>query len=780
MLTDAAAISRELNITAQTLSYLQTDPASAGHFHDLREELGRLRTEGSWLPAQQLLRLSTTLKSAAQLRRQLTVCSDEGSPQFPLLHAEFLGMPVCLQVAEIIDRVIDKFGEVSSSASPLLAQIRREIASAQASMGAVMRRVIERAVQQGIVEADASPTMRDGRLVLPVPSTRRKELPGILHDQSATGKTSFLEPLEVVAASSRLRELQEQEKREVHRILLETASNIRPYRADIKEIYSFVGRYDILQAKASLASELGGELPVLEEKPEIEWYGARHPILARHLEQEGRAIVPLDLQLTGGKRILIISGPNAGGKSVVLKTVAIVQYMAQCGLLPTMYSNSHLGVFQKIMLDIGDSQSLENDLSTYSSHLRSMKTLVKQADSHSLILADEMGSGTEPVIGGALAQAIISTLAKKKTWGLITTHYNNLKAMASEVPEIENGAMMYDRHHMQPLFKLEQGSPGSSFALDIAHRIGLPKDIIEEARTLAGEEHVKAESYLLDITRDRRYLHRKRQQIQEKERLLQERIDKYDERLSGASARSRQILEEARVQAKEILDGTNARIERTILEIRRTQAEKENTRKLRAELQEYKKQVEKASSDSPQRKKGKEDAQKTNNSHSWQKPPQTALETIQPGSYVRMSQGGAVGKVLAINKKKAEVAFGAVRTRVELANLIPAKEPKKPAQTTVQTQGAAVSAESRQRQLSFSPDIDVRGMRADEALQALMYYLDDARQFSIPRVRILHGTGTGALRQAIRSWLQGQASVVRFKDEDVRLGGAGITVVDME
>ncbi len=566
-------------------------------------------------------------------------------------------------------------------------------------------------------------------------------------------------------------------------ILTRIADVIRPHIEDVTKCCMLLGRLDFIEAKARFSIEVGGAMPNICMNPEIEWYHAVHPGLLLSLRQHGREAVPLNITLTEEKRILIISGPNAGGKSVCLKTVAVVQYMMQCGMLPTLYYNSHMGVFRSIFIDIGDEQSFENDLSTYSSHLRNMRFFLRNADSRSLILADEMGSGTEPQIGGAMAQAILSQLGKSGCMGVVTTHFQNLKTFAEGTPGFVNGAMLYDRQHLQPTFQLSIGTPGSSFALDIAHKMGLPREVIEEAKEIVGSEYVNIDRYLSDIARDRRYWSGKRQNIREKEAKLDGILSRYEELAGDLRAQRKAIIDDARKEAKEILEGVNARIEKTILEIRNAQAEKEKTKELRRELKDFADDTvnsEESVAEDARLRKLKSKRKKQNPVP--KKTEEIVAEKGVPGvgDYVKLSGGSTVGKVLSISGKKAEVAFGALRTTTDLGKLEKVRKPKESLQSGISSISSSTSEESRQRQLNFSTEIDVRGMRADEAIQAVTYFLDDAVQFCAGRVRILHGTGHGILKTLIRQQLQANTAVKSFADEDIRFGGAGITVVELE
>lgn len=757
--------------------------------HNVLPYLSEIKAVNSFMSSERLHKLHQILMSFSEVRsfyRSTVKDSDEyaqGEFQYPHLARELENIGSFPQLISIIGHAVNKFGELKDTASPALYEIRQSIKRSQGSMQRILRSVLDRSIKQGIIDSDVTPAIRDGRMVIPVNAGNKREINGIVHDESATGKTVFIEPAEVVEAGNRLRELEMEEQREETRILIDIATSIRPHIYELEQSCLLLGRLDFIIAKARYAIETDARMPHVQSDPELEWYHAVHPGLLLSLRSQDKSIVPLDIILTSRDRILIISGPNAGGKSVTLKTVAIVQYMMQCGVMPTLYENSHMGLFHNILIDIGDEQSIENELSTYSSHLSNMRYFLTHSDSHTLFLADEMGSGTEPQIGGAMAQAILSRLGKTGAYGVVTTHYQNLKTFADNTDGFVNGAMLYDRQHLQPMFRLEIGNPGSSFALDIAHKMGLPQDVIAAAKEIVGSDYVNMDKYLSDIARDRRYWNNKRQNIKEKEQRLDDILDKYEAQAGDLKSRRRAILDEARREAKEIVEGLNARIERTILEIRNTQAEKERTKTLRASLMEHVDSVlnpEKEKEDqlpkslkTPKHKRKQPKEKDITPVRLQEKRPLTA------GDYVTMDGSSMPGQILSISGKKAEVAFGALRTIVELSRLKPGKKPKVTVLGT--TSGGVVSSDdSRNRQLNFNREIDVRGMRADEALQSVMYFLDDAIQFQADKVRILHGTGHGILKTLIRQQLKANPAVRSFGDEDVRFGGAGITVVDLE
>lgn len=778
MLTDYEAVRRALGATAEMLAIVQGDesfPLEA--VADMGQLLRGVRPAGTFLPAADMLAVRRALGvmgAVAEFFAKRRGEDGDGSGSCPLLSDVARDMVTFPQLCSAIDRVLDRYGNVKDSASAELAEIRHRLTSMSGTVNSVLRRVMARAVQEGVLEADASPAMRDGRLVVPVSPMNKRRIQGIVHDESASGKTVFIEPAEVVEVNNRIRELQMEEHREIARILSELTAQMRPHIDEMLHSADLLGHLDFIHAKALYAVEVGGCNPSLSREPEIEWYHACHPGLLASLSRQGKEVVPLDIILTPKHRILIISGPNAGGKSVCLKTVGVVQYMAQCGVLPPVYENSHFGVFSDIFVDIGDDQSLEDDLSTYSSHLRNMRLFLGKGSGSSLVLIDEFGGGTEPQIGGAIAQAILKQMNLKQMWGVITTHYQNLKHFAEDTEGLVNGSMLYDRHLMRPLFKLSIGNPGSSFALEIARKIGLPEEILHDAEAIVGSEYVNMDKYLLDIARDRRYWENKRAAIRMKEKKIDQVLERYETEAEDLRVRRREIIGDAKKEAERILSSSNAAIERTIHDIKKAQAEKERTAEARKRLEEEKAAMEKSSGEhpllakAPRSKKRKAPVQPSDSC------------PIAVGDTVKLDGEGTPGKVLEIEGKNAVVAFGMLKTTVKLNRLkhttakIPTGDSKGASFVSSSTNDAA-----RERQLNFKQDIDVRGMRVDEAVQAVTYFIDDAIQFSASRVRILHGTGTGALRQYIRSYLSTVPGVRSFHDEDVRFGGAGITVVNL-
>lgn len=786
---DYQEVCRLLRQTSEMLHILESNlDLPLRDVSDAGGSLSELRVEGGYLSASRLYKLMQMMNQAAEVRTFfLNSRSDESGSTllFPELSAIADNLESFSDSIRIINSAINKFGEVKDTASERLYELRKSMRAASGSMSNAMRRVLDKAIADGIIDHDVTPSVRDGRMVLPLEAAKKRAISGIVHDASASGKTVYIEPLEVVEAGNRMRELEMEAQREEIEILKRITAQLRPSADSISDSCRILALLDFISAKAKYAREVDGRLPHIENKSIIEWYHAVHPQLLLSHRQQGREVIPLSLTIDETDRILIISGPNAGGKSVCLKTVGVVQYMTQCGMLPTVYENSHLGIFKNIFVDIGDEQSLESDLSTYSSHLKNMKCFLQHSSKSTLILADEMGSGTEPQIGGALAQAILQKLSDTKCLGIVTTHYQNLKTFAGETPGFINGAMLYDRQHLRPLFQLSVGSPGSSFALEIARKIGLDNDVIDDAKKIVGSDYVNLDKYLLDIARDRRYWANKRLNIKEKESRLDSLLTMYEDKSDDLKSQRNLILNEARKEAKEILAGANARIEKTIREIRSVQADKEETKRLRSDFEAYRKSVNESEFEENTPEILKEIKHKSNKSKQKilkrsEKPAVNIKKEIAVGDYVKMKDGNITGQVMKIEGKKGEVAFGALRTMVELSRLVPSSKPNPSATATILTGSISASSASRERQLNFKTEIDVRGMRGDEAVQAIIYFLDDALQFSAKRLRILHGTGQGILKTLIRQQLNANPNVKQFYDEDVRFGGAGITIVDLE
>jgi len=773
----------------------QTFPES--HYLDVRPALKRLRIEGTWMDEAELFDLRRSLESIYKIVRFFAPDS-EGNTPYPRLSALAGQTFVYPEVLKKIDGILSKFGKILDNASPELSRIRRELTQTMSGLSRRLNQIMKQAQSEGIVEKDASPSMRDGRLVIPVSPMYKRKIRGIVHDESATGKTVFIEPEELVEANNKIRELENEERREVIRILITFSDGIRPLAEEMVSSYSFLGEIDFVRSKARFALEINAIRPRMEDEPSLDWVKAVHPLLMLSLRKQHKDVVPLTLTLNAVNRILIISGPNAGGKSVCLKTVGLLQYMVQCGLMIPLHDSSRVGWFERLFIDIGDEQSIENDLSTYSSHLLNMKYFLRYSQGNTLLLIDEFGSGTEPKIGGAMAEACLDRYNSQGAYGVITTHYSNLKHYADEHEGLLNGAMLYDRHEMRPLFVLETGRPGSSFAIEIARKIGLPEEVIAEASAKVGSDYIDMDKFLQDIVRDKRYWENKRQSIRQQEKKLAELTERYETDLSEMNKQRKEIISKAKTDASQILNDSNALIENTIRGIKEAQAEKERTKELRKELQGFKDSVsiepsasevesealnQKRLDNKIDKIRRREEEKVRRASGTVEKVKEVPLKpspkVFALKDTVRIKGQTAVGTILEMKGLKAVIGFGSVKSTVLLELLEPAKFQKEK-ENPYTTLGRRTSDEIREKKLQFKQDIDVRGQRGDEALQTVMYYVDDAIMTGVSRIRILHGTGTGALRQLIRQYLGTVPGVKKYGDEHIQFGGAGITVVDLD
>ena len=756
-------ISKQLYQTHEFVQIIQNeDNFPSNYFFDMRDSLKKIRIEGTYLFEKELFDIRRSLETINAIVRFFHNPSPYPLPTkeggYPHLQELTVNVATFPRHTKQIDTILDKLGEIKDNASPELSNIREQLTQTVNSISKTLQRILRTAQSEGLVEKDITPTMRDGRLVIPISPAIKRKLKGIVHDESASGKTVFIEPAEVVEANNKIRELENKEKREIVRILTVITNQIRPEIPEILNSYKFLAEIDFIRAKALFALNIEAILPVIEDKQQIGWIRAIHPLLYLSHKKQNRLVVPLDIELNPEKgRLLIISGPNAGGKSVLLKTAGLLQYMLQCGMLIPVYDNSHSGIFKNIFIDIGDEQSIENDLSSYSSHLTNMKFMIKNANFQSLILIDEFGGGTEPQIGGAIAEALLNRFNEKQCFGIITTHYQNLKTFAENHDGIVNGAMLYDRHKMQPLFKLSIGQPGSSFAIDIARKIGLPEDVIVEASEKVGKDYIDMDKYLQDIIRDKRYWESKRQSIRQQEKNIEEQSKRYQLHLEKIEDQRKEIISQAKVDAEHMLTDANAIIEKTIREIKEAQADKEKTKEARKSLASF-----------------KQSHPSLVTRHS---SPVTPIET---DDLVRIKGQQTAGQVMEIKGDMVVVAFGAIKTstKMELLEKVGSNQLKRetPRKSPILSNSADTLSKKK---LHFKSEIDIRGMRSDEALQATIYYIDDAIQCNAGRVRILHGTGTGALRQIVRDYLKTVEGIKNFHDEHVQFGGTGITVVEL-
>ncbi|NQU88755.1 MAG: Smr/MutS family protein [Mariniphaga sp.] len=758
------------------------------HFYDVRPALEKIKIEGTYLEQEEMLELKKSLET---VRAIVNFFNKDKKEKFPLLSEKASFIQIFPYIYERFDAILNKFGKIRDNASSELASIKKDMLIKQSGMSKRLHSILKQAQKDGLVEEDASVSIRDGRAVIPITSSKKRQLKGIVYDESATGKTAYVEPNEIVEMNNEIRELEYAERREIIRILIEFANNIRPYIEELGASYKFLGEIDFIRAKAKLAIKFKAIKPELSGSRELSWEKAVHPLLMISLKKENRKIVPLNITLTEDNHILMISGPNAGGKSVCLKTVGLLQYMLQCGLLIPVNEGSKSEIFEGIYIDIGDEQSIENDLSTYSSHLMNMKHFVKNCNNKTLILIDEFGTGTEPMLGGAIAESILNKLNESGTYGVITTHYTNLKHFAASGNGIINGAMLYDSQNMNPLFQLEIGKPGSSFAFEIARKIGLPEDILNDATEKIGKKHIDFDKNLKTIVRDKRYWEGKRQKIRKVEKILDNMADDYQNELKETERLRKEILKKAKEEAAQLLEGVNKKVENTIQEIRNSQAEKEKTKKLRDELENLKDEVttEKIKNDEHiQRKidKLKERERKRNEKRPEEFKAEIKIERkeipkeINPGDQVRMIGQNTIGEVIQINEKNVVVAFGQLMTTVSREQV--EKVSNNQAKKTNRLQNKSTSAIAKNlaiKRLTFKSEIDIRGQRVEEAISNIQSFIDEAIMVEVGQLRILHGKGHGILKEIIREYLRAEPMVKNFKDEHVQLGGAGITIVNL-
>lgn len=811
MMTEVSAIRQRL-LETQELDKIQTEAVELPEmaFYDLRPAIQRIRLEGAHIEEDDLSRLKKSLDTLHSWLKIIRM-KQEGDDEYlyPALNQLSMGVFTFIAVAATIDKTLDKYGKIKDEASPELARIRHELRASEGSVNRTLHGILRIVKDEGLVAQDVTPTFRQGRLVIPVSPTLKRRLRGIVHDESATGKTVFIEPQEVVEANNRIRELEGEEQREIIQILKHITMLIRPNTKELLKAFAFLADLEFVKARVSFGKHIGGIYPNVLPYPVIDWTLAQHPLLKLSLEKQGKQIVPLEIRLDRKQHILIISGPNAGGKSVCLKTVGLIQYMLQCGLPVPVGECSKMGVFNKLAIDIGDEQSIEDDLSTYSSHLLNMKNMMKMADSSTLLLIDEFGGGTEPTIGGAMAEAILMRFTGNGAFAVITTHYQNLKHFADAHEGVVNGAMLYDRHRMQALFQLQTGNPGSSFAIEIARKIGIPEEVIADATNIVGKDYVNADKYLLDIVRDKRYWEGKRQTIHSQEKQMEQTIQRYEQEIEELKRKRKEIIQGARQQAEEIIQNSNAVVENTIREIREAQADKERTREIRSELNEFREQLDQATRSEhdemierkmrqiQERKKRQQDRRKEKAEQALQEAQRPALGTLLNALGARPQDQGsltvgmpvkiigttAIGTVEKVDGKRVTVQFGMVRSVMDIKKLTPAKQEKNETARTVQV-SSFISRDTqdkiRETHLNFNPEIDIRGMRGDEALDTITHYMDDAILVGASRIRILHGTGNGILRQLIRQYMNTVPQVKSARDEDVRFGGAGITVVEIK
>ena len=785
--TSAETILKRLQLTDEMrliLLFEENFPTTG--YIDGHPFLEPLRKEGSSIDALSLAKLRTLLDTTRRVTNFFGGIKDGIYPRLKALSKPVLTFP---EILRRIDGILDRYGDIKDSASDELFNIRRSIREKEASISRRATAILKQAQEAGITDAEASVALRDGKFLIPVNTASKRKLSGFIYDESATGKTTYIEPAEILELENEISELHFAQTREIARILREFTVFLRPYLPEVIESAGYIGELDFLMAKAQTALEFKAGMPVIAKDGSVNLRKARHPLLERALEREGKAIVPLTITLNPVKRILLISGPNAGGKSVCLKTAGLLQYMFQWGMLIPTSESSELPVFERIAVSIGDDQSLENDLSTYSSFLSDMKEMLASADEKTLVLIDEFGAGTEPAAGGAIAEAILAEIDRRGVWGVITTHYTNLKLYASGADtHVINGAMLYDSSKIAPMFALEVGLPGNSFAFELARKMRLPESIVKDAETRAGEEFVGIERNLRKIARNRRQLDERLQKIKHTDKALEGITERYQQELEEIRRQRKDILEEARKEAEQIVKGAGAQVEKTIRVIKESQADKEQTKAARAELQGFigaleerqtKRQkardeyIDKKISKLEQRKKKDETAPKAAS-------PKT--EAFKVGEKVKVKSNGLVGEVSRVNGKTVTISVGNISSTMKADGLerISSNEFRELSRKAFSPAQQKIDVSISARKLNFYPELDIRGARLADALDIVTHYIDDAIMLSVSEVRIIHGKGTGVLHEEIQKYLRTIPGVSKVRDEDVRIGGSGVTIVTLE
>ena len=805
---DPSEIMFRLRLTDEMrLICLFEDSFPAGGYLDTKAFLLPLQAENTTIDLPSLRMLRTSLDTLRRILAFFRECKDDLYPTLRQISATVSYEP---EIGRRIETILDRTGEVRDTASPELGEIRRALRSKEGQVSRRINAILGTAKGEGLVETDAEVVVRDGRVLIPVPAGSKKKLPGIVYDESASGKTAFIEPLEIVELGNQIRELQFEEQREISRILFVFTEFLRPYLTGLIAASEYIGEIDFIRAKALVALDMIAGMPILSENGEFNLRRARHPLLEASLRREKKEIVPLTLTLTKEKHILLISGPNAGGKSVCLKTVGLLQYMFQWGMLIPTSEVSELMIFDSIFIDIGDDQSLENDLSTYSSHLQNMREILTHATASSLVLIDEFGSGTEPAAGGAIAEAVLARLDEMGAYGVITTHYTNLKLYADKSSGVVNGAMLFDGAAIKPLFQLQQGMPGNSFAFELARKMGLPADVVKDAEERAGSEYVNIERNLRQIARSRRVLDEKLARIKSTDKTLESLTDKYQKELGEVKALKKSILEEAKREAQEILDEANRQVERTIREIREAQAERDKTKVAREQLTKFKEELqhEKPSENDAtierkmqqivarkererarKEKRGEisgqagNDARAASDAKAGARKEKAVDDTpLRVGDKVRLKDNDMVGEVTQIAAKYISVSIGSIISKIAPGKVekISNQQYKEKSRSTFRPVIHYDSDSISRRKLEFRPTIDIRGERLNDALEIVMHFIDDATMVGVGQVKILHGKGNGVLREEIRKYLRTVPAVKSLRDEAIQQGGAGITVVEMD
>ncbi len=761
------------------------DDFPTSYYIDARSYFEKIKIEGRYLTEIELFDIKRSLDSIKSI---INFFKNTEEGKYPLLKSRTYEVVFFPHIIDRISSIIDKFGEIKNDASKELKNIRISILQKQSSVSKHLNNVLRNAQKEGWADSETTLTIRDGKILIPITSSYKRKIKGLVYDESATGKTSYIEPIEIIETNNQIRELEFAEKREIIKILTDFSNYIRPYIDDILLSYNYMAEIDFIRAKALFSIRIDAVKPIISNKAHIKYYNAKHPLLYLTNKNENKEIIPLNIFLNNKSRIVLISGPNAGGKSVCLKTVGLLQYMFQCGMLVPVKETSEFGIFENLFIDIGDEQSIENDLSTYSSHLLNMKYFIENVNEKTIILIDEFGTGTEPMLGASISESIFEEINRKKTFGVITTHYTNLKHYATSAEGIINGAMLFDSNKMQPLYELKIGKPGSSFAFEIAQKIGLPKQILESASNKIGQEHIDFDKHLKAIEKDRKYLSEQKKRLKQKEDKLDSITEKYNNQLKTALNEKKQIARKTKEDAEKILSTINKKIENTIHEIRKVQADKEKTKEIRKKLNSFKEntikeqknkeeKINKKIEQIKQRKLRKNiNKLKADNQNTSKEQNIIFIEKeIEIGDFVRIKNTNTIGEVMQIVNNNITIGLGSMQTSIKKERLefVSNNAAKKSKKTTVN-----IHIENKPSKGDFVFGLDLRGNRAEEALHKVAKYIDDAHLAEVSTIRILHGTGSGILRQVIRDYLKTLDSVLSVKDETIERGGSGYSIVE--
>ncbi len=783
--SDFERVTRELKLTDEFRQILLMENSFPSQdFYDLSEELVRLKVGNTVIDLEAMPDLKASLHTITNCLRFLLA---DGGEKYTTLFELAQRVELDANILKRLDKIIDDKGEIYDNASPELLEIRHQMTHKRNEVDAQISRSLSRAKREGWAPENAEVTIRNGRLVIPMLDTHRRKIKGIIQDESATRQTAFLEPSEVVELNNDLRELEFAERYAIQKILAQFTEYIRPQLQELTNAYWFLARIDFIRAKARFALSIQGVMPIVNNRPMIEWLDARHPLLYLNHKAQHKEVVPFSMTLGGEKRILVISGPNAGGKSVCLKAVGLIQYMLQCGLLVPCRETSEFGIFDNVFIDIGDQQSLENDLSTYSSHLQNMKQLLETAGDKTLFLLDELGGGTEPRSGCAIAEALLEELYSRQSMGVVTTHFADLKLLADRFDGIVNGAMLFDTERMMPLYRLAIGHPGSSFAFEIATKIGFPLNILEAAEGKVGTEMLNFEHQLQQIELDKQEIARQRTELEVSDNFLNEVIAKYQKLTEKLEEKRYDILTDARKQARQIIADANRTVERTIADIKEANAERESTQQAREQMRHDAEQLERQQEqhDRERREKRKKIKHITDideKAEARKEENEIVDGPLEIGDIVRIDGNDTYGQLVELKGKKAVVESNSLRMTIPLDRLEKTRKKVLPGEKTKRSNDRfqSIYDDINEKRKLFKPTLDLRGHRAEEALTELQHFMDDAQLLSEKELQILHGKGYGILKTLIRQHLQSMPEVQSFHSAPIELGGDGITIVHLK